>query len=1098
MIAVTVFTGSVCPVGAGEPARVPQHDRRVLSEIAGNVVRGGAVNRSVGEPSVPGSGSEPVAGLHGSPSDPDGSLSITHIAPADPGRTAPIEPGSHARIRVKDAAGYESNSWRQRTDSGRGLSFSSGRLAPATGLDPALMGHAHGRRTEGRAAAHVYGFLLLRVPVDDALQEKLAGLDVELLGRHDDHHKARLPVASLPAIAGMPEVEWVGLSAPWQKLSAELAAIRGLRGQPAAVAPADPIPIVINLFDRDDDGQFRRQLEAAGATLGRYDAELLSYRAAATGPIIDAIVGFDFVLFVELTGPGYPHLDESAPLIDADLIRPGPTTYGIPRFGGFGVPVGIMDTGFRMGQGGHDDLYFKVGCGRNFTNDGTSAFNDEIGHGTHVLGIIAGTGSADTRYRGVAPSVGLPGGGGIRAAKIFKRDDDAPGGGVGDPAWAMAAMDWLALSQDECGYPMPLIVNYSGGGHGVNLTGTDDESRRLDQRVWTNRQLYVVAADNRGPNPGTIGKPGVAKNALTVGSVLDFGSQEIGVTPGDISNSSSRGPTGDGRMKPNVVVPGHTITSAWASDLDGYRTEVPGTSFAAPHVTGLAATLMEHYPFELDPAMLRAHLMATAIAHDDVVGKSNSYGLGRVSGWRAHWDHTNNDGWSNYWFSGLVSTAGGYAYRDITVPVGTARLALVMTWDELPASAGASRAVLWNLDLWADQLDGCAGACAQYRSVSTIDNVEYIVVANPPPGTYRLRVFPISAPLAGLPFGLAATVIRGNTKAEMNAYLEGPSTAAVSEPFPITIRVSNHSFVASAVLADLISPPAGVTPLHITTTRLDGINMRFTAALGGITLGNLPPETSRHATFYFRATTPGTKTFLIRAVSENGGEQILTKTVQVTSVTNLVQTAMATAPSAPLLAPGGKFSVTDTVQNTGLSPTSSTTTRYYLSLDAARSADDTLLSGTHSVPGLDPGAGHTATVAVTIPTGTPPGNYFVLVCADDRSVVAESNEADNCIATPGAIVTVARPELSATALATTPPAPVRAPGATFSVTDTVRNAGALSSGSSRTRYYLSLDAAKSAGDVLLTGSRGVAGLAPGATSSGAVTVSVPSSTPLHA
>ncbi len=86
-------------------------------------------------------------------------------------------------------------------------------------------------------------------------------------------------------------------------------------------------------------------------------------------------------------------------------------------------------------QGGHDDLYFKEGCLRNFTNDGLSAFNDQVGHGTHVLGIIAGTGSANSRYRGMAPSVGLLGGGGIRAAKVFRKDDNDPDGVRGDTQW---------------------------------------------------------------------------------------------------------------------------------------------------------------------------------------------------------------------------------------------------------------------------------------------------------------------------------------------------------------------------------------------------------------------------------------------------------------------------------------------------------------------------------------------------------------------------------------------------------------------------------------------------------------------------------------
>ena len=99
---------------------------------------------------------------------------------------------------------------------------------------------------------------------------------------------------------------------------------------------------------------------------------------------------------------------------------------------------------------------------------------------------------------------------------------------------------------------------------------------------------------------------------------------------GDIAIGSSRGPTGDGRMKPNLVAPGQQVTSARA-DIDAtnkYKDDF-GTSMAAPHVTGLAATLMEHYPaFQYNPALVRAHLMSTAIAHDDVTGKSNDVWAG--------------------------------------------------------------------------------------------------------------------------------------------------------------------------------------------------------------------------------------------------------------------------------------------------------------------------------------------------------------------------------------------------------------------------------------------------------------------------------------
>jgi hypothetical protein len=326
------------------------------------------------------------------------------------------------------------------------------------------------------------------------------------------------------------------------------------------------------------------------------------------------------------------------------------------------------------------DLASKKGCGFNFTADAAGAFTDEAGHGTHVIGTIAGTGSANSRYRGVATGVGESGGT-IRAAKVWGSDN------TGNGSWMESAIDWMALPGECDNQPAPLLINISGGGLGTGLTGTDSRSRKLDYQVWINRQLYVVAARNEGPASQTIRTPGVAKNALTVGSVFDNNGY---LTAGDIAPGSSRGPTGDGRMKPNLVAPGQYVTSAQAGTIGTYISNY-GTSMATPHVTGLAATLMEHYPsFQFNPAMLRAHMMATAMAHEGVLGKSNDYGLGRPSGYVAHWAHTNNDGWLTYRYWGNVS-AQGYQYGDITVPPDTQRLVVVLTWDEPPASAGASR-----------------------------------------------------------------------------------------------------------------------------------------------------------------------------------------------------------------------------------------------------------------------------------------------------------------------------------------------------------------------------------------------------------------------
>ena len=187
---------------------------------------------------------------------------------------------------------------------------------------------------------------------------------------------------------------------------------------------------------------------------------------------------------------------------------------------------------------------------------------------------------------------------------------------------------------------------------------------------------------------------------------------------------------------------------------------------------------------------------------------------------------------------------------------------------------------------------------------------------------------------------------------------------------------------------------------------------------------------------------------------------------------DLVETAVSIPPAA---APGTTFPVTDTVQNQGPATAGASTTRHYLSLDALKDAGDTLLSHTRSVPGLGASAISTGTVTVTIPSGTALGNYFLLACADDTDIVAESNEANNCLASS---LQITRPDLIELSVSN-PPA-LGLPGASFSVTDTAKNNGAVTTAKgSSTRYYVSLDTIRSSDDKLMGGGRGVPTLAAG-------------------
>jgi subtilisin family serine protease len=418
------------------------------------------------------------------------------------------------------------------------------------------------------------------------------------------------------------------------------------------------------------------------------------------------------------------------------------------------------------------------------------------------------------------------------------------------------------------------------------MNGTDAESRKLDSKVWEFRQAYIVCGGNTGQNPGTIWSPGVAKNALTVGNVRDNTANQVG----ELASDSSFGPTGDGRMKPNLVATGSIVKSAKAGTTNDYRT-MSGCSMATPHVSGIAASLLQHYPdFRGRPQLLRAHLMASTVLHHEEVtpannnsGGRNDFGLGRLSDYQAHWARNNPNGWTTHWawWDGITNHRWGS--WDLDVPRGTDRLVVVMTWDEPAASSGASAAVTYDLDLWADFAADCTpdshGQCGEWASQSYDDNTEYLIINNPPPGVYRLKVINWDAPSFGLPTAIAAKIIRGDPTPVTTLTAFASSThPPVGSTVTLTARVSDPAFEAYGVHVAVAGIPSGVTLLDTTTTREDGVAMSFTNA-AGLTLGGIVEGDSREASWRFRIDTAGSKTFRLRSWSDNGGTNSVSVTV---------------------------------------------------------------------------------------------------------------------------------------------------------------------------------------------------------------------------
>jgi subtilase family serine protease len=194
--------------------------------------------------------------------------------------------------------------------------------------------------------------------------------------------------------------------------------------------------------------------------------------------------------------------------------------------------------------------------------------------------------------------------------------------------------------------------------------------------------------------------------------------------------------------------------------------------------------------------------------------------------------------------------------------------------------------------------------------------------------------------------------------------------------------------------------------------------------------------------------------------------------------------ASFTVPSSA--AAGATISVTDSVTNTGGSAAPPTAVTFFLSPNGSLGPGDVPLGG-RAVPALAAGATNAGPSDLTIPSGTAIGSYFVIALADGAGAVVETSETNNTYARSIKIGN----DLVVSALT------VAAGGtsATLTATDTTTNAGAGAAPSSVTRFYLSSNSTFDNGDTPLDGARVVPPLAPGMSSTGNTTVTIPGATP---
>ncbi len=442
-------------------------------------------------------------------------------------------------------------------------------------------------------------------------------------------------------------------------------------------------------------------------------------------------------------------------------------------FTGRGETVAIGDTGVDTGVLGtlHPDLQqvkggFAVGTG-------SRSWEDPQGHGTHVTGSIVSNGArSGGRIRGGAYEAGFY--------------------GVG--LWS-PLLNNLVFPNDftkitGVTYDVGARVHSNSWGNPRDFGVYDAFARKADEYLWNNPEMLILfAAGNSGQDAnkdgridvGSVTSPATAKNVLTVGASENFlleggiqkklgelrdgdakwgveplASDRLSDNPQGLAAFSSRGPTRDGRIKPEIVAPGTNIVSTrskhpsaqplWGSYAEDYA-YAGGTSMAPPLTAGAATVTRQYLKQEWRVSNPSGAVVKALMVHTAFDLYPGQYGEGAT---REHETRRPNvhEGYGRVDMDALTSLRNDSIVTDeksglgtnevrtfdVSLPSGGA-LRATLTYTDAPGSITAARALVNNLDL---SVTGPGGFVSS--KADAVNNTEMLELANLAPGHYQVTV----------------------------------------------------------------------------------------------------------------------------------------------------------------------------------------------------------------------------------------------------------------------------------------------------------------------------------------------------------------------
>ena len=402
----------------------------------------------------------------------------------------------------------------------------------------------------------------------------------------------------------------------------------------------------------------------------------------------------------------------------------------------------------------------------------TSTEWDTQDHGTHVAGTVAGDNLTNVITHdagdGMAP-----------AAKLVIQDGGYGANSCADlPGIGCPVVDLNPVFQQTYDQGARIHSN-SWGDNEEDPTQNDYSlgSQDVDEFMWNHKDFLIFfAAGNSGPGAASVGSPSTAKSAVSVGAT------QRATLAGNMASFSSCGPTDDGRVKPEITVPGSQIISANADNntasLNCTTKSSSGTSMATPGAAGLTALIRQYYTHGFYPtgaavvanaltpsaALMRATLVNSG---ENMTGAtvmpSNCQGWGRVTldntlhfpaDTRALWVQDDAIGFS------AAAVEHTYAFNV----AANEPLKLTLAWTDFPWTPAANPHLVNDLDL-SIVVDGVtyrgnlwsAGQSVSGGSADRLNTLEQILLNVPTAGSATVTVRAHNIPSGPQPYALVVT-----------------------------------------------------------------------------------------------------------------------------------------------------------------------------------------------------------------------------------------------------------------------------------------------------------------------------------------------------